>query len=345
MKKEPIGGFKIVYEYANMLSENGIQVNLIHPADLPERKGIYFFIRNKLKYFYRLISNSHTPGNWFKFAQNVKLKWVPLLKEKYLPDADINIATAWRTAIALNEMKLESSKKFYFLQSLETWNGPETEVVDTWRFPFKKIVIAKWLLRFAEKIGEKAVYIPNGFDFNNFYVINEPEKRDKYSMLMLYHELELKGSRFGIEAVSKLKKKFPEIKFTLFGVQRRPDNLPEWFDYVQTPSIEKLRSIYNSASIFISPSLIEGFPLPPAEAMACGCTLVASDIDGHKEYNIENETCLFFKAGDAQSLYENLEKLLLKNDLRIALSKKGTEYIHEFSWDKSIKMFLSELKN
>ena len=41
---------------------------------------------------------------------------------------------------------------------------------------------------------------------------------------------------------------------------------------------EKLRRYYENAALFVFPSLYEASPLPPSEAMASGCPVVASDL-------------------------------------------------------------------
>ena len=45
--------------------------------------------------------------------------------------------------------------------------------------------------------------------------------------------------------------------------------------YVQD---EDLPAIYNLATLFIFPSLYEGFGIPPLEAQACGCPVICSNV-------------------------------------------------------------------
>lgn len=48
----------------------------------------------------------------------------------------------------------------------------------------------------------------------------------------------------------------------------------KWLGYV--PEVDKVK-LYNMASCLVFPSLYEGYGLPPAEALACGCPVVCSD--------------------------------------------------------------------
>lgn len=57
-------------------------------------------------------------------------------------------------------------------------------------------------------------------------------------------------------------------------------------------SDEELMALYRHASVFVYPSLYEGFGIPPLEAMMCGCPVVVSDIEVfHEVYGDSVEYC------------------------------------------------------
>lgn len=68
---------------------------------------------------------------------------------------------------------------------------------------------------------------------------------------------------------------------------------------------DDLPVLYKAASLLVYPSLMEGFGLPPAEAMAVGTPVLASDTSSLPEV-IPNPTCLF----DPTKLFTIAEKLL-----------------------------------
>ncbi|MEO6693615.1 MAG: glycosyltransferase family 4 protein [Ignavibacteria bacterium] len=334
---KPIGGFKIVYEYANRLSERGHKINLIHPS-YTFKDSFINNIKYFISYYFRKINKSFLP-EWFSLNKRVNVMWIRSIKNKCIPDADILIATAWRTAACSSKLNPEKGKKFYFIQHYEIWNGPEDEVIDTWKMPFKKIVISKWLLEIAESLNQKAEYIPNGLNFKEFGIDNKPTERDSMRVMMLYNELKFKGCESGIAALIELKKSNKNLKAVLFGVPVRPVSLPEWIEYYRSPDRKLLRKLYNECSIFLSPSLSEGFGLTSAEAMMCGAALIASFTSGHKEFVFEGDTALTFEPGNIQQIMDKVLFLIRNNDLRIKLALRWNEFIQTFTWDKAVVNF------
>ncbi|MBK8549616.1 MAG: glycosyltransferase family 4 protein [Ignavibacteria bacterium] len=341
---KPIGGFKIVYEYANRLAEKGHIVNLIHPSYTFKESALnntkYF-----LRYYQRKLDKSYNPDGWFQLDPKVNSLWIREISNDNVPDGDVLIATAWRTVTCSQNLERSKGEKFYFIQHHETWNGPEDEVNATWKMPFKKIVISGWLKDIADSMGEKAYYVPNAFDFSEFGIDVLPENRDRNKVMMLYNDLEFKGSEYGLQAFKKLKADFPELEITLFGVPQKPDGLPGWMKYYQTPERLLLRKLYNDSSVFLSPSLAEGFPLPPAEAMMCGAALACTDIGGHREYARDNETAILFKPKDSDEVVNALKKLLSDDESRIRLAYKGNEFIKQFTWEKAVNNFEKVLES
>lgn len=98
---------------------------------------------------------------------------------------------------------------------------------------------------------------------------------------------------------------------------------------------DNLSVLYSSATVFVYPSVYEGFGIPPLEAMACGCPVILSDIEVFRE--IYKDNVIFFDAINENDLKEKLFSLLSDIDLREKLSKSGLCYCKNFSWTKSAK--------
>lgn len=334
----PNGGFKVVYEYANRLFEIGHKVNLIHPniveyaKDLNGSKGRF----SNIKFLIRKIRKKNYTGYWFPIDRNIKNFFVPTLAEKYIPKSDIIVATGWQSAKPVMSLSASKGIKFYFIQSLETWAGPEEEVIESWKYPMHKIVISKWLLDYAYSINETADYVPNGLDYSMFNMDEKPEKRNNKSILMLVSNNKVKGTEFGLKVLNEIKTICPEVELLLFGADYFEKPLPEGAKFYLNPSQKALRRLYNKSSIFLSPSLIEGFPLPPAESMMCGSALVASDIGGHKEYAVDGKNSLLFPPMDINGASQAIRRLIEDNNMRISLANQGYIDIQKYNWNDSV---------
>ncbi len=75
--------------------------------------------------------------------------------------------------------------------------------------------------------------------------------------------------------------------------------------FLENPATSDLNILYSHASAFVFPSVKEGFGLPPVEAMRCGCPVISSDTEIHRE--VQEDASFYFKPYD----YEALKSLLL----------------------------------
>lgn len=336
---DPCGGPKVVYEYANHLARKGHSVTVVHPALCGIHKPWIKRAKAAIRFVQRSIDGSYRPDNWFQVDPKVRLMWAWSLAERYIPDADVVIATWWETAELVNSYAGAKGRPFYLIQHLETWEGHEDRVYATWKMPLKKIVIAQWLRDIANGLSESSVLIPNGLDFQRFRMDALPQDRNSNQIMMLFHNHDWKGSTDGLEALSIVKRQTPELRVTLFGTSLAPPNLPDWIEYHQKPPQTRLRELYNQTAIFLAPSWNEGWPLPPAEAMMCGAALVATDIGGHREYAAHEETALLSPPKDPNGLAKNLLRLIRDKDFRIQLATQGNQHIQQFTWDRAVDRF------
>jgi L-malate glycosyltransferase len=337
----PSGGFRVVYEYASRLVSRGHQVSVVHPRRLkyppPERVTARSRIR---KIRLRLKELLSTPSvNWHPIDKRVGMLFVPSSDERYLPDADVLFATAWHTVRSVLECPPSKGEKCYLIQGYETWQGPQHLVNDTWCAPLRKVVIARWLLELGKELGCTDIsYVPNAIDLQRYRIICPIEDRPQ-QVVMAFSAVPIKGSADGIKALEIAKRQFPDLKVVLFGISRRPSWIPAWMNYFQNPAqTQIIEELYNRSSIIISPSWTEGFPLPPAEAAACGCAIVATDIGGMQEYVTHGVTGLLSPSKAPEALAENLCLLLRDYQLRIRLAKAANSAISRFDWSHSTNL-------
>jgi glycosyltransferase involved in cell wall biosynthesis len=339
---QPSGGFAVVYTYAGLLAGRGHHVEIVHPRRLPrggweEPAGLF----NRLHYAGgRLRDLLSTPTlEWARPDPRNRMLYVPEISAEHVPDADAIIATWWSTAEAALDLPPGKGTRFHLIQGYETWNGANDRVHTTWRAPLHKIVIARWLLQRALELGvpeSMVTLIPNAIELDVFRVLQPIETRQP-RVAMLYSTQPYKGGDIGLEILHRARNRIPDLTAVLFGVGRAPAGLPSWIQYIRRATREQLAAdVYNQSAVYLCSSISEGWHLPPAEAMACGCAVVASDIGGVHDYAVHGDTALLFSAGDAAAGADLVAQLLLDQRRRTTLARRGRDRIATFSWERSV---------
>jgi glycosyltransferase involved in cell wall biosynthesis len=96
---------------------------------------------------------------------------------------------------------------------------------------------------------------------------------------------------------------------------------------------DDLPAIYSAATLFVFPSLYEGFGLPPLEAMACGTPCVVSNSSSLPE--VTGSAALLFNPTSLESLQECVLRLLTDRALYEALREDGLRQSALFPWRKA----------
>lgn len=335
----PSGGFRVVYEYANRLVSRGHQVTVVHPRQLKyvvshERLSIRGWARNRVN---GVVNRISTPSvDWLPMDRRVRLLFVPSSDGRFIPDGDALFATAWQTVASVLKCALTKGEKLNLIQGYGALLGPKELVDATWRAPLRKIVISKWLIEIGRDLGcHELAYIPNAVDHQRYRLIQAIEDRPR-QIAMLFSPAPIKGSADGIEALQIARERYPDLKVVFFGTSRPQSWIPTWARYYRNPAQEFLiNSIYSKSSIFLSPSLSEGFALPPAEAGACGCAIVATDSGGIRDFIHNEVTGLLSPPKNPRALAENLCRLLGDDNLRVQLARACHSFVGGLNWERS----------
>lgn len=331
----PTGGYKVVYEYANRLAAEEHKVNIVYSGSLFwSKKSLYFKLTNCFRYIQMLVKG-YGCSKWFNLNKRVKEHLTFSLNYRHVPKSDIYVCTSPYTAMYVKDYHTDN--KYYFIQGYENWGAVTDEKLrETYHYPLKKIVISKWLQDIIEKEEkEYCTLIYNGFSFDDFCCCKPIEHKDKYKVTMLYHTMELKGAKYGIEALNTVKKAIPQLTANLFGTPPKPTALPEWITYHQLPDKGTLNKIYNEGAIFVGCSNIEGWGLPIGEAMICGAAVACTDNKGYLEMAKDGETALVSPIKDSKALAENIIRLINDDELRHRIATNGNRFIKRFTWDES----------
>jgi glycosyltransferase involved in cell wall biosynthesis len=94
---------------------------------------------------------------------------------------------------------------------------------------------------------------------------------------------------------------------------------------------------YNAATVFVYPSLFEGFGLPVLEAMACGTPVITSDVSSLPEVTGREGAARLIDPADPTALAAALAEVMANAELRAAMSMQGQARAAEFRWTKTAR--------
>jgi len=208
---------------------------------------------------------------------------------------------------------------------------------------------------------EKITVIPNGFNPEEFYLVDKALARtmlglnsNEFLILQLGRMVPRKGVDNVVQAVSCLKKRHDvDVKVRLLIVGGESD-LP---DPAATPEIARLQQLaqlegivdqvtfvgrrgrdvlryyYSAADVFVATPWYEPFGITPLEAMACGVPVIGSNVGGIKYTVIDGQTGFLVPPKDPEALADKLNILIQHPRLRNTLKAKAIRRVYkEFTW-------------
>ncbi len=101
----------------------------------------------------------------------------------------------------------------------------------------------------------------------------------------------------------------------------------------------ELSCLYSGASLYLQPSLIEGFGLPPLEAMACGVPVIASGAEALRE--TLGDAALLLDPHDVEAWSDGIASLLRDSEHRADLARRGRDRARAFTWDRTATQTLA----
>ena len=102
---------------------------------------------------------------------------------------------------------------------------------------------------------------------------------------------------------------------------------------------EELCRLYNTCTVFVMPSLDEGFGLPAIEAMACGRPVIVSS--GNSLEEVVGDAGLIVDPHDREALAAAMDRVFFGEDLRRSLGERAIRRAGEFSWETAAQRLLA----
>jgi glycosyltransferase involved in cell wall biosynthesis len=122
--------------------------------------------------------------------------------------------------------------------------------------------------------------------------------------------------------------RYPSVRHAV--IKTRVEDVVRFLGFVP---LDTLRVFFEAASAFVFPSLYEGFGLPPLEAMAAGTPVVTSAVSSLPE--VTGDAAMLVNPENVFDIARGIREVLLDEELRSGLIRKGYEQARRFSWSKT----------
>jgi len=244
------------------------------------------------------------------------------------------------------------------------WMPPLTKIKRFYHYLIKKSDCV-----ITESLEQKRRMIKQGIDQNKIRVVYGTINTTKYHPLnrelnknyILYVAkfTERKNQLLLLKAFSKTILKYNDLKLILVGPTSgaftgikniaseyytqcsnyiKSNRLEDKVIFYENVEEDKLIKLYQESTLFVFPSLEEGFGITLLEAMSCGCPCISNNIEPLSE--VLGQAGVLIDVLDANALSEKIIDLLNKSKLRRELSKLARERaISLFGSDKIHKQF------
>lgn len=311
----PVGGYKVVFQYANHLAERGHDITIISSRGLRLDGGAGTRdVRALLERSWAHARQEwqtrvrHEGSPWFALHPDVTIRsaiGVP----RYRPEpGERVIATAVGTARwVADTVAGTGAHGYYFIQHFEDWAAPREVVEQTWRLGLTNLVIAPWLVEHGDELGVETVLVPNGIDTTEF-TPGPPIAERPLQVMGLVSQHEFKRPDVMADVMHQVAQARPAASFVAFGPHERDERLDAEVTYLHDPERTQLVEAFQRSRVYVCSSDAEGFGLPPAEATLCGAACVSTRNGGVDSYG--EGFIRFAEPGDAQGLAEAVVDLL-----------------------------------
>jgi len=338
------GGIRIIINIANGLAKKGHSVSII----VPDYASISpFELESSIEI--RIIPTKGK-GVYRKFFYYIILCFIST------KNSDVAIATGYKTPYYLFLSKIiniSSIHLFYLIQHYEPLSHVQylskSKFIKSvlyiiakfsYKVPMRKIAVSSWI---KDQISDNSIkVINNGIDLSIFTPNKKNNnKKNKFIIGTIGRLAKWKGYDFFLDAISSLNSNKIEVLVLSQDDLKLPNGIKARI--IKAANDKQIADFYRQCDIFVFTSFIEGFGLPPLEAMACGVPVITTDCGGIRDF-ANDSNAILVPAGDARSIANAVTMLKKDVNLRESLRQQGLETAEKFSLKIMIERYCQVLE-
>jgi glycosyltransferase involved in cell wall biosynthesis len=206
------------------------------------------------------------------------------------------------------------------------------------------------------KVDEDRMHIvPVGVDPELFLPIPNVKRTKGMIITTASADVAMKGLRYLLEAVAKLRTERPDTTLTVIGKAKPGGESARTIDelgladavtFVSGVTDQRIVELYSEAQVAVVPSLYEGFSLPAIEAMSCAIPLVATTGGAVPEVvGPDNETAFLVPPGDGSALAQKIAYVMDHPQIATRVGKAGRQrVIDHWSWRHTAEKTVEEYR-
>lgn len=260
-------------------------------------------------------------------------RFMRLPKQKYLDQFDYIIISAGWHARELSSIGFQDFKRI-----LQVIHHPHTQVFDENDYVFRNgefpiITSCSDTRKVCELLDYKITDTILLGVSENYLSIKKQVSNDRIKIGFFYRNINRKNPKLTLEVINCVFSENPNIEIHVFGSGFQDSMLPFRVFAHQNLSEHDYIAYLSQMEIFVYISKIEGFGLPPLEAMALGIPVISSKVGAVAEY-MKNDIdgIIIDISGSCSDFCEQINNLVADKHKRIVMGRNARDSAKQLSW-------------
>lgn len=306
---DPCGGVRILLEHVNRLTDRGHEVTLVAHGDQPAW--------HPLRARYRSVPLG---ADW----------------HQYVLGSDVVVSTYWDQLTDLSRccgtLVYFEQGDFHLYDDLDDATRHHVqENLDSADLVITLSDVARRAL--FDRYGIESVTVANAIDRDVFHR-GDATGTEQRLLIVGSETATFKGIPELVDLWKRMSEEYPGLILDWVTAEQpaTPPADPRVRVHV-SPDQRELARLYREATVYVSASRYETFPLPPLEAMSSGTAVVSYSNGGVREYAEHERNALLVPIGAFEELIDAVRRVLSDQTLREAIVSEGLETADRYQWE------------